>query len=71
MNAIVTVYRVPKGTFGQPLTLRTNPEGPGRRSFSTPPAKRERNTWSGMGSTSKNAKVPYARIVFERPKRNK
>jgi len=71
MNAVVTVYRVPKGTLGkpQPTLVKAGKPGHGRKVLGGhKPAKRATNTWGAMGSTSKHAAVPMARIRFEPPK---
>ena len=68
IEGVITVHRVPKGTFGKPLTVKY---GQGGRKIlgGHKPAKRAENTWGGMGSTNKRAAVPMPVIRFERPKK--
>ena len=68
IEGVITVHRVPKGTFGKTLTLRYG-QGGRRVLGGHKPAKRATNTWPEMGSTNKRAAVPMPVIRFERPKR--
>ena len=68
IEGVITVHRVPKGTFGKPLTVKYG-QGGRRILGGHKPAKRVTNMWSEMGSANKRAAVPMPVIRFERPKR--
>jgi hypothetical protein len=74
-NVTIRVYRLPKGTLGKSVTIRSlggeignigRKEIGGHR-----PNPRLRQTSKYLTKANNHAHVPYAHIVFERPKRNK
>jgi len=74
-NVTIRVYRLPKGTLGKNVTIRSlggEIGNVGRKEIGGHrPNPKLRQASKYLTKANVHAHVPHAHIVFERPKRNK